>query len=999
MRVDKNRKSKTSSRSKPKKSSETSRPSKNRKSESSKAPEKSKDKSEVVKRKGVDALERDHSDTKSDPAAAREVTKRQADFSAKLTGDSDSPSSFKTLATEDADETTPVVARATAGGPAGSGAEAEEAGPDHLVDDPTETEQRSDLQPPEGLETGAETPDFPDLTGQQPTSSKDLGNGTTRETFESEGVTYTRDTRSDGSVHTSYESEGVDYSNTSYEDGRKSYLISTDRDDGTHTRTVDYNAEGKVTNDHSFSSQAETDPATGEIILQSRSDTVNEAGVRTTSDEVNRPDGGKATTTRTQQPDGTFEEVYDFEGPDSALQRTTTGQVDGPSTTETVRTTTSDQDLEELTNVPGRGESGAPAFPTGDRGDTQVREVEVVNTAADGSQEVQYKETAYSQSSGDVQGEGILPDGVEPNGNDTKSTLTVTSVEARNPETGELESSTAASNKVTVAGQRENGDKVSSTRTDTWNADGSATSYELNGYTRAEQRQNFYFGDKATVGGEELDILPPSVDGKHPDDHLREKGASPGRGGDAIEYLDVDGERGEVVDVNVTVQRDNEGEIKSEAVTWDRKDENGDGKTVSRISDDNGVSWNYENVQNNGNDIARQTVVEGSDLSVVEEYHKTGDGTFTHHQEVKNGDEVSSYRDVSRERVDEAGLDALVTEGTLTAEQRDKLKTDGPPYFVDKVVDHANARVEDGELLKDDDGNIVQGGHHMTSTSVSNDQGYKVSDQFYYDAAARTEESFKGVTDPNGDPPFHGEREKKFYNSSEEVTSTEKEELTVTSGGEIKVGDDKVADLTLADGMTVSELFSAGGIEQLGSDLVGLANEGGTRFLDDLSGSKITTAAGGLEKLGKFADVLGLATGSVGLVTGIRDADARSTIEGIEGIAGGTESLAGALSGLSGRTGQIAGKLSTSAAGIGLAALGGGINIGLGLYDVFTADSGYDQVAGGLTAASGVALAATPFLGPAAPIGAAAAIILGGAGFLVSLGDENNTQPIDDRLG
>lgn len=957
------------------------------------APDKLKDKMEVSKRKGVDALNRDHSKAQSDPAAARELTKRQASLASKMTGKSAAPSSFKSLESEDA---SPVLARAT-GAQSGSDTESAQDGPDHLVDDPTRQEQRSDLQPPEGLEAGASLPEFPDLSNQQPATNEEFFNGTTRETFVSEGVTYTRDTRADGSVHTSYEEDGINYSNTTYEDGRKSYLISAD-DDGSHSRTVDYDADGNLTRDHSYSVQAETDPATGDTLLQSRSDSINAEGVRTTIDEVGRPEGGSATTTRTEQKDGSFEEVHAFEGPEGTLRRTTTGVPGGDSTTETVRTTTTDRDLEELTSVPSPGESGAPALPAGERGETQVREVEVVTTTAGGEPEVQYRETAYSQSSGDVQGEGILPNGVEPSAGETEATLTVTSVEARNPETNRLESSTAASSKVTVAGERDNGDKVSSTRTDTWNTDGSATTYELNGYTRSEQIQNFYSGDKATVGGETLDILPPTVDGKHPDKHLRDKGSSPGRGGDAIKYLDLEGKRGEVVDVNVTIQRDKEGEVKSEATTWDRKDENGDGKSVSRISDDNGVSWNYENVRDNGDHIARQTVVEGSDLSVVEEYQKTGNGTFTHHQEVKFGDEVSTYRDVSRERVDEAGLDELVSEGVLTSQQRARLKSDGPPYFVDKVVDHANARVEDGELLTNDEGDVVQGGHHLTSTSVSNDEGYKVSEQFYYDAAAHTEETFNSTTDPTADSPFEGRREKKIYDrSTNEVTRTERETLSVSSTGDIMVGDQKVGDLTLPEGMTTGDFFSSEGIEKLGSGVVGLLAEG-SNFIEDVPGSRLTATAGGLNKLGKFVDVLGLATGSAGLVTGLRNADARTTLEGIEGIAGGTESLAGALSGLKGRTGQLAGRLSTSAAGLSLAALGGGINIGLGLYDVFTADSGYDQVAGGLTAASGVALAATPFLGPAAPVGAAAAIILGGAGFLVSLGDRNNTESIDDRL-
>lgn len=966
------------------------------------------DKVSRPKRGGVEELDRDTSKTESDPHAAREVTRRQAEASSKLTGGTDSqePSLFDKLESEEA--AGPRFATATSTS-ATDGAEDAEPGEklDHLVDDPTQEEQRSDLETPEGFQTGTETPQFPDLSNQEPSESKPLPLGGTEETFQKDGVTYTRQTRPDGSVHTSYEEDGTTYNDTTYEDGRNSVLISRSDDTGTHSRTVERDAEGNLVNDRSHSTQAETDPATGEITLQSRQESLSEDNVRTITEEVTRPDGGRATTTRTEQPGpngqvggGAFEEKYEYEGDDGSLVRTTNQTAEGFQETRTERTSYSEESLEELTDVPGRPD-GVPGLPSGERGDTRVKEVEVVTTEPQGQPEVQYRETQYSQSSGDVQAGDVLPQGVTASDSDTQATLTVTTVEARNPETSALESSTAASAEIKVSGEREDGSPVSATRTDNWDGTGkSSTNYGLEGFTRNDQRRNAspYGGSQfeATVGDQTIEVFPSRVDGKHVDNHLKEKGSSPGRGGDAVEYLDVDGNRDAVVDVNISVSRDAEGEVTSEGATWSLKDENGDGKSVSRVDNGEQTAWTYENVENGGDDLSRQTVIEGTEISVFEEYHKTGRDTFTHHQEMRDGDEVSSSRDVSREHVDEAGLNALVQEGVLDQAQRERLITDGPPYIVDKVTDHANARIDgDGNLLKDDDGNVIQGGHHLTSTSVSNEQGYRVSNQFLFDSAAYTEEELSTVTDPTADPPISGSQEKRFYDrGTKEVTRTESGDLEVRSNGDVMIGDDKVAEFELGGDKTVNDLLSGESAEEVLTNVSDLAREGGTQFIDDMSGSKLKAFGSGLDKLGKFTDALGLATGSLDLVNGLRDRDVATTLEGIDGVAGGVESLAGALANLKGPVGQAATKFTTSAAGMAFGALGGGINIGLGLYDVFTADSGYDKAAGGLTAASGVALAATPFFPPAA-IGA---IILGGAAYFVSRGDENNTAAIDERV-
>ncbi len=572
-------------------------------------PDATRDRSSTTNRTGAASLDRDPETTDSDPSAAREVTRRQSRVAAALTGGREEgpSSSFDSLAAEERGDT-PAVHYAAAGagqttdqadevdevgevGEIDQGSETSRSqGPaeddraleeklDHLVDNPIEEEQRTDLDTPPVFQAGSPAPPpVPDFSGQSPTSTRELPTGGTEQTFVQNGVTYTRTTRPDGSVNTSYEQDGVDYSSTTNANGGSSVLISDDTDSGLHTRTITTTADGQVT-DTSHSTQAVIDPSTGDITQQSRQETLGPDGVRTVNETVVRPDGGRATTTRTQRVDGSFEETYSYEGDDGTVNRTTTGAADGSSQTRRERSYTSDQPLEELLDAPPvpEGASNVVPLPEEGRSPTQIHDVVVTTTNPSGWSQTEYEERTVSQSSSDVQVTGTgdpethnsldtFPFGVVPDPAGTSVTHSVSTVSSRDPVTGQMVTTTGGAQTLTLAGERhpdfpiEGSDgQVSVTRVDSWNSDGgSATSYSSRGFTeyelldqaqgQADRSSDVLEGFRVRVGDSNIAAGPPDT-GKSIYDHLNMKG-----GGDAQDWLGAGGD--DLLDVDVTVVRD-----------------------------------------------------------------------------------------------------------------------------------------------------------------------------------------------------------------------------------------------------------------------------------------------------------------------------------------------------------------------------------------------------------------------------------------------------------
>jgi hypothetical protein len=958
-------------------------------------------------------LDRDPGQTPRDPHAAREISRRQALVASELTGPSisEQPSFFAA-----SPQATPGI-------------------PPRVVADPLHEEQRTSIETPELFQPGTPLPPVPDLTGQQPTRTEPLQEGGTRETFERDGVTYTRTTQSDGTVTTSYADDGTNYSSTAYQDGRSSRLLTTSDETGSHSRSLEFDPQGQPQSDSSTSTQSHSDPQS----QQSRTRTLDAQGVETTTETVLRPDGGRSELTSTRQPDGSVRETYSYQGDQGSLSRSSNQAPDGSAETRTERNYRLDQPLESLVSadrpaVPEHARNIVPLPSTG-RGPTEVREVEVVATDTSGNHEVQYSETSHSQSSTAVQVHGTpnspdlsldtLPTRFNPNPDGTSITRTVTTVSVLNSE-GELETSTGESQTLTLAARRwdqeggAGGGDVSVTRTDSWNADGeSSTSNSLRGFRNNELG---WFADQAdreeadalatnlwevVVGDQQLSVAPPPGSGFS--EHLDRKKDRPGEwlGEDPQQPIDVDG----------VLNRNPDGSEASSSVSWSNLDENGDGRSVTRSDSGATVGWTYSDHENHGQDYRRQTVFEGNRVSVYEEHAVTGPGTFRTSTETRNDQTVTSTSSASRQEITEADLRQEVAKGALTQAQLDRMLQDGPPYYAERFNENAQPILDaNGAPLVDDNGNPLQPGHDASSLRLANTAGYSVSDHSRYNnptSCDNTGSRLRTVTDPLADPPLSGLMDSgKVDEATGEYAVNETGALTVGRDGQVSFDGLGVGGLELG-GADFSTLLRRGDLDPF-SVIRALGGANGPDqevSLPGTGGGTLTLSddPANLNAMRRFNGIFGVA-GGVQAIFPQPDPGQFApfrTVKGVAGIAGNVSSVAGKLSSLAAATGALPGQLggvasrfSSLAKPLGKA-LGGAVhlfNVGFGLYDMFNADTQPDRAAGGLSAAAGGIAFAALFGGPP---GWVMGLVTGGlslAALAVEASDDCDTANIDDRM-
>ncbi len=960
----------------------------------------------------TEILDRDLEGLPSDPTAARGVIDRQADVASAMTDQTlGAPSIFDELETPRA-ENPP--------------------GPE-LVEDPIRQEQRADLQTPDAFLPGSSTPDFPDFQDRTPASSETLPDGGRVDTFEQDGVTYTRTTGPDGSVRMGYQQDGVDYSRTSYEDGRTSVEMAGQTDDVQHRRTIDTTSDGQVT-DRSASIQEGVVDADGNPIFQSREQTLAPDGTRTLDEQVVRPDGGTSTLQRVERPDGTVGETYSFEGDQGTVQRATAQAADGSAETRTERNYSVDRPLEsvlaeqavERPSVPDAARGQVVDLPAGDRSDTSVRELEVVSTDPAGQSQLQYSEQSYSQSSGDVRLRGsddparhntwtdTFPAGIAPDNEDSSITHTVTRVVSRDEE-GKLVEATGASQTLTLTGDRIEGmgeGEVSVTRTDSWNSAGeSAESFQARGF----EQQELYAMSRGTddsierfsaeVGGRLVSAGYPAEAGSPFDHYNLRDGLQEWMGDDPSSRLDV----------GVTVGRNRDGEVVSNDLTLDSRDPDGNGKTVARSEGQGLTSWSYSNYGNDGQDYRRQTVFEGSDVSTYEEYQTTGEGQFRRTSRTTDDGVVIAGSDASRQEVSEEQLRASVEDGSLSQGQMERMLQDGPPYVVEKGSEFAAAlRDEDGGFQRDENGNPIQPGYAISSSTISNGDGYSVSDftrsDFQEDGGA-LESQLSTVTDPLADPPVTGTATRGERSNTGAYRETDSGQLAVGADGRLTMDGEEVGQFNLGESdlpsllregssLTARELLAAvKGPAMAAANPEQLARLGQPRF--SLNGGDVNTP-----RLAKFADILGVAHGASEIFSGIGSGDTRQVVGGLGDMAGGFNSLAAATSALAGesRLGVAAGRLSSltgygSLLGKGLGAVGGLASLGFGIYDGITGETGYDRAGGWIGAAGGAVAVGSLFFGPPGwVVGGIISGALGVTSVLVSGADDNRTAELDPRM-
>ncbi len=610
-----------------------------------------------------------------------------------------------------------------------------------------------------------------------------------------------------------------------------------------------------------------------------------------------------------------------------------------------------------------------------------------------------------------------FPSGILPNQDGSNITHTVTKVRTKD-ENGNLVESTGASQTLTLAGDRHpdlGGGDVNVKRTESWNATGETSSnFQMEGFKEADLFGLSYGSDISTVGlfsatveGRSMTAGYPSEAGG-PFDHYNLKG-----GGELKDWLSLDSN--DPLDVGVTVSRNANGDDTSKTVTLSTVDDRGEGKTATRTDNGGAVGWTYTDYENSGKDYQRQTVFEGTDISIYEEHKVTGPGQFRTTSETREGDEVVANSEATRKELSETELRKTAADGSLTQAQLDRMLTDGPPYYAENYQEHAEALLDDdGNLRKDEDGNPLQPAHDITSSTYGNEQGYAVSNHYRQDFkqdGSGTDSRLSTVTDPLSDQPVSGQLTNRERSASGSYTVKEQ--------GDIKIG---------ADGKFTYNGDEVGQFEFGGSDLSTLLREGGGLSTNDLLGvvkmatdvgqdsARLNSFAGGRFNLtgstGKLAnvsgaiDIFGVATGVGGVFQGVKDGDTRDVVEGLGNISGGLNSLAAATSAVAGtsRLGAAASRFSTLTAGTAtlgkaLGAAGGVISLGFGLYDVFTADSGWEKASGGLAAAAGAVAIGSAFFGPPGWIvGGLISGALGIASVIVGDGGKSETAAIDDRL-
>jgi hypothetical protein len=332
------------------------------------------------------------------------------------------------------------------------------------------------------------------------------------------------------------------------------------------------------------------------------------------------------------------------------------------------------------------------------------------------------------------------------------------------------------------------------------------------------------------------------------------------------------------------------------------------------------------------------------------------------------------------------------------------MRRDGPPYYVEES--HSTV-VEDPTI------DPPRAGEEVSSFQVGNDDGYAVSEltsEKQQDGEIKGSR-ISGVSDPeNQELPLSAtieEYKRDPKTGTMEVTSSKN--LGVDGSGYTWMEHDDgtrigLGHFELSEGSIQEAMEEQGGLDDLTvCGVIGTAATTTNGVFDSGGNGKWVGETGNLSKIGTSAEILGVAAGVSGIYNGLAEGDARTVLEGVGDTAAGLSALSGALEWLPGKAGAQAAKFSTltssGALGKVLGGFGGALGLGFGLWDMFTADSGWDRAAGGLSAAAGAVGLGSAFFGPPGwVVGGAISAVLGISAVLVEGGDAKETAPIDPRM-
>lgn len=891
----------------------------------------SKDSSSTTSRQTAAVLDRDPSDSASDPHASKVVTRRQSIAAGDLSGKNESSRpKFDDVESTAEDEKGDI---------------------------------RERIEPrPEGFKEGSDIPETPNLDGETPQSEEELPNGH-KATFEHQGRQYTRVTKSDGSVVTSFERDGVTHRNTTYEDGRKEHRLRAGSEDSQHTRTVSYNSEGRTVGEH-----------------------------------------------------------YTYVGQDATHSESILKHADGSSLRRSEKLYSSDRTFEDLAQksiAPPEHLSNVGSLPRDKRSASQVREMELVSTDPTGRSRVEERQTSYTQASTDL--------GTElPEGSQIARTHTISSQRDQNDK---LTTKREDSQSIRVVGN-ESGETI---LRDTWFPDGrSQTTFSGSGLNSDElnnlqqNTKNAETGLPAahvTVGGKEINLVPPGG-------FAGLEGAGQ-RGEDTSWLQDAPNSR-TTFDLNVTLERDAEGKSEAKNTSYSQLDQKGDGRTLARIAKGGETVFVRTQASNGGKDFARQTSVEGTEISVLERRTNTGPGTYRNTLVTQNGDEV--LNSAIQERKEIRNLEQYIPED-ISQEEYDRLKRSGEPVYLTQSSAHAAPLVDDeGEIVTDEDGKVIEPGHRSAYKAFST-QGYARSDfsATSFDPQGkgrhiRTEAS--SVADSESEPSFSSTfRESRRNPKSRRFERVESGtgEISVAQDGSISIDGEKQDQIDL-NGKELGELLmqsptfaekflteaqTVAGQSKVTAAATGAADDAAriarkrsNLFLDHIESK-------GLNRLGRLtsiSSVVGAAGTGIGLYQSVKSGDPLSIAEGGLGVVSeipGLSSVAGQVASKAGfsNTGAALSHFGTASRFAGLA--GPVVNsafAGVSAYRAFKADSGVERASHSLYATSS-ALAAAGGIATLAGPSAIPFFVASGATFAAGyfVGEFQDTpppplSPVDERF-
>lgn len=713
-------------------------------------------------------------------------------------------------------------------------------------------------------------------------------------------------------------------------------------------------------------------------------------------------------------------ESYSHQGKDSTFARVTDHNPNGTSSTRTDRTYSVDANLENLAEAPTvpKAASDVVDLPAGGRGKTQVHESEVISTGANGKHRLQGRETSFTQTSTEVQSS-------EPG---AQVSRTVTTSQGRD-EDGKPARTVSGSQTLSVPS--ENG---GTTRlTDSWNSKGESTQRfsrsklstddvdDLKDRAEDKKKGELDDGPSVTVGGRTVFLAPPGGDG----------GLDRGRANDWLK----DSPNRETLDLDVTVRRNAEGETVGKTTSFSALDGKGNGRTATRTwapkTDPDGqdpVEWSYTKFSNNGRDYDRQTAYESSSVSTFETHRETGPGQFRHTSESRDGDNVIANSSAERSQV----RDLSELKNRLPADQIDRLRAAGPPYFVETTSASTQLwKDKDGKILRGEDDKPLQTASVTQTLTVRNREGVALTENMrdIADEHGNSQrETLSAVTDPRAEVPYKATIEKgSTAVGTCEYVMSDRSKVTIDRKGRVEIDGEPAAKLNNLGASDFNEQLLKdpnAGIDALAA-LTNITGSTGVADNTAKAGKQYIDAQykhygfdapdyPKLKVLSGGAGILSLTSGAADIFKGFQEGGVDGAVKvvgGAGGIAGGLEGAALTASLLPGRAGSFA-STATEFLGSGTATkfLGrasGVASVVVGGYDLFTGDSTQKRVAGGLTAASGglfIAAAASSGTIVGAPAGvvlAGAGVVTGAAGLIVGLfaPDESPAPKIDSRLG